>query len=63
MIAVDLIAAAKANDRAKYCATDQRWLGRIAVNLLTTGNSSISDVESAYRHARPAGWTGYSKLP
>jgi hypothetical protein len=25
MIAVDLIAAAKANDQAKYAATDQRW--------------------------------------
>jgi len=55
MIAVDLIAAAKANDQAKYTATDQRWKknGEEIADFLSQANpnwpnATLADMMAAH---------------
>ena len=55
MIAVDLIAAAKANDQAKYAATDQRWKknGEEIADFLSQANpnwprATLADMMAAH---------------
>jgi hypothetical protein len=57
LIAVDLIAAAKANDQAKYAATDQRWKknGEEIADFLKPGEPELAQGHADQYDGRPSG--------